>query len=1181
MGRHCWYKTVAANRNTKVKLQANANNLAANLYTIKIFYTIVKDFNPVTLLQTVRMRKFVLVFLLALTCQFVNATVYTVNSTSDASSGSGASGTLRYCITQANLSSGNTINFSTSGVFTISSQLPTITQPMTINGYSAPGAAQGTIASRTLSVQFVAATGFVFDIQASNVTICGISFVVPNNDVMIYSNAVQGASISNFWFWGNYVNTNLSGSSVYSSSATGYCFAVYGKTNATAPYASNVTGWVMGTNGDGTNDANEGNLVANSTPGGTYANLEPFRFFFCDNFTIAGNIFGLAADGVTPLQTYVNSSQNYCIASTNCTGFRIGTNGDGVSDNLERNVICGFRNVAIVFFGNRNGGTYFNDGQSNDINRPNGNHLIAGNYIGCDATGAVPSSTAANLKNAYGISLNGTTNSTVGSSVNSAKRNVIVNSLNYGVLVVGRYDYNSTQPFISKVDTISGNYIGVLADGVTAAGNKSSGIFIGGVTNLANSTDTSVCNLYIKNNIIANNGAAGINVKQTSTSRRIFDNTFTQNSIYNNTGLGINLASSTSDNGVTGNNGLLAATTASAAKPNLLANYGIITGCSLSGNTLSLSGYVGNTSAGNAAYANAVVEFFIASNSDGDQNGEIILGDGKTVAHGEGKTYLGSLTANGLGIFSGSIDVTGMGVTSSTVITNTATEQTAVGSTSEFGANVSLVTVSGNVYSDVNGLTDGIVNGTGTNAGGTLNAVLYDNTTGMVAAIAAVTAGGGFSFTTITGDSYTVYITTNTYTVGTATTPVALLPAEWKNTGENLGSGAGSDGTPNGVLSAGTASSNVANANFGIVQCPNGLSITASADKTVFCASSPSAVTLTSIASGGITPYAGYLWTGSGVSPTNTQNTSATPTAGGTYNVTVTDAVGCTATGTTASVTYDNTIPSVSPICTGTSLRLFENNGVSWLWTTTSGGRFYPDNTYSVSNDSDISHLQAPYIRVAGNYTVTIVDAVGCTSSATIPVSIASCSVLASNLTGLTVQRTGSTVALQWQAGNSAGIKEFIVERSTDGNNFITAGKVSAGSNSSYHFEDEVSMLGCIKLYYRIQETGTDNSSFTSDIVSLACNGNDPSQYVFNVYPNPVVGNSKLTINYSLPAGVSKAQIIITNILGAQLYSYSINNAGTGINSATLPVGNNMAPGAYFVRIVTDRWISKTVKIIK
>ncbi|WP_420150983.1 beta strand repeat-containing protein [Spirosoma sp.] len=124
--------------------------------------------------------------------------------------------------------------------------------------------------------------------------------------------------------------------------------------------------------------------------------------------------------------------------------------------------------------------------------------------------------------------------------------------------------------------------------------------------------------------------------------------------------------------------------------------------------------------------------------------------------------------------------------------------------------------ISGNVFLDSNGLTDNTVNGTGTNAGGTLNAILYDNTTNVVSGIMPVAADGTFSFGALPGHSYTTYITTNTATIGQAAVPVVVLPTSYSSTGENLGAGAGNDGQVNGILSIGIVTADVSNANFGI-----------------------------------------------------------------------------------------------------------------------------------------------------------------------------------------------------------------------------------------------------------------------------------------------------------------------------------------------------------------------------
>ncbi len=138
-----------------------------------------------------------------------------------------------------------------------------------------------------------------------------------------------------------------------------------------------------------------------------------------------------------------------------------------------------------------------------------------------------------------------------------------------------------------------------------------------------------------------------------------------------------------------------------------------------------------------------------------------------------------------------------------------------------------LVNLAGNVYDDANGLTDNTVNGTGTNAGGTLYANLVDGSNNVVQAV-AVAEDGSYTFgTVIPNTSYTIVLSTTQGTPGN-TAHAAALPSGWVNTGENLGAGTGSDGTVDGILAVAVTTSSVTNANFGIEQPPTANDATAS-----------------------------------------------------------------------------------------------------------------------------------------------------------------------------------------------------------------------------------------------------------------------------------------------------------------------------------------------------------------
>ena len=134
-----------------------------------------------------------------------------------------------------------------------------------------------------------------------------------------------------------------------------------------------------------------------------------------------------------------------------------------------------------------------------------------------------------------------------------------------------------------------------------------------------------------------------------------------------------------------------------------------------------------------------------------------------------------------------------------------------------FGKTFASASVGGSVLNDTDALTDNQVDGAGTNAGGLFANLLDSN--GNVVSSTTVAANGSYSFPFVVAGNYNVQIST-VQGVESNAGPAAVLPSGWVNTGENLGSGAGSDGTVNGLLPVTVASSAVINANFGIEQRP-------------------------------------------------------------------------------------------------------------------------------------------------------------------------------------------------------------------------------------------------------------------------------------------------------------------------------------------------------------------------
>ncbi|MBK9420369.1 MAG: right-handed parallel beta-helix repeat-containing protein [Flavobacteriales bacterium] len=165
----------------------------------------------------------------------------------------------------------------------------------------------------------------------------------------------------------------------------------------------------------------------------------------------------------------------------------------------------------------------------------------------------------------------------------------------------------------------------------------------------------------VRKNIITGNALGVLDVKESRTAK---NNLITQNSIYDNDGIGIDLSQAASGgDGVTVNDGAF-----NTAQSNNGIDAPTITSAVLSGGNLTTSGYVGNAP-GQSVFAGLVVEFF---RSDNDPSG-----------YGEGRTYLGTLTTDASGNFGGTMTVSGLA--SGDLITTTATD--GAGNTSEFGGN--------------------------------------------------------------------------------------------------------------------------------------------------------------------------------------------------------------------------------------------------------------------------------------------------------------------------------------------------------------------------------------------------------------------------------------------------------------------------------------------------------------
>jgi len=368
-------------------------------------------------------------------------------------------------------------------------------------------------------------------------------------------------------------------------------------------------GVLVGTDGDGVNDAGERNIISGNSRGtgvsvGNTNAGSPITI-------VAGNYIGTDVSGTIALGNYTGVG----VAPNTL----VGTDGNGIADADERNIISG----------NMDNGVYARGPGT----------IVAGNYIGTDVTGTIALGNG-NNQNDFGVKLVGEVQlGTDGDGVNDGAERNIISGHNGNGVSVGQ-DGN----------IIAGNYIGTDVTGTLPLGNSNISILVGSSNNM------------ILSNTIAFSGVEGIFLTGLST-----QNNISQNSIFSNGALGIELSNEyPTGDGVTPND----IGDGDDGGPNNWQNFPVLTSVSSDAISTTITGTLNSTS-----NADFTLEFF--SNSDVDPSG-----------YGEGENFLGSTTVTTDGSGNTSFLVTFPTVVpGDALFTSTATDT--LGNTSEFSSVVS------------------------------------------------------------------------------------------------------------------------------------------------------------------------------------------------------------------------------------------------------------------------------------------------------------------------------------------------------------------------------------------------------------------------------------------------------------------------------------------------------------
>ena len=156
-------------------------------------------------------------------------------------------------------------------------------------------------------------------------------------------------------------------------------------------------------------------------------------------------------------------------------------------------------------------------------------------------------------------------------------------------------------------------------------------------------------------------------------------------------------------------------------------------------------------------------------------------------------------------------------------------------------------------------------------------------------------------------------------------------------------------------------------------------------------------------------------------------------------------------------------------------------------------------------------------------------------------------------LSAFTAQIQNNTVNLSWQTANEVNSAYFTIQRSVDGTNFSSIGKVVAKGDGSYSYVDN-QLPNTEVIYYRLQMVDKDGSFTYSQVVSVNFNA---KLQTLNLYPNPVKDNLFVQLTSTKS---EKLTLQVTDLQGKILQQedtqIGVGNVSLSVNTATLPKGS-------------------------
>jgi hypothetical protein len=213
---------------------------------------------------------------------------------------------------------------------------------------------------------------------------------------------------------------------------------------------------------------------------------------------------------------------------------------------------------------------------------------------------------------------------------------------------------------------------------------------------------------------------------------------------------------------------------------------------------------------------------------------------------------------------------------------------------------------------------------------------------------------------------------------------------------------------------------------------------------------------------------------------------------------------------------------------------------------------------------SKVTHCTGVTPDYNGSVTGTVASGSGFTSFS--PFGVATdLAVLPVSFNNIKATQQGSTVNVEWTNLTEKDIKNYSIERSADGRNFVIIGNHAAAKNNdskaSYNFVDASPLA---LNYYRINATSLNGSIKYSAIVKV---DNKAANAGVSIYPNPVVDGNLVLQTAKLATGNYTFKIV--NAFGQVLQTQKI-ALSSNSSTQTISLNNSISSGKYTLVLVGE-----------